>query len=66
MKAIFTEALLVVASSLLWIFVLPFAAVIHAGILLRPRFGYKAAVAQLSIVLSEDSSRSLPSWVAGG
>jgi hypothetical protein len=66
MKAIFTEALLVVASSLLWIFVLPFAAVIQAGTLLRPRFGYKAAVDQLSIVSSEDSSRGLPSWVAGG
>jgi hypothetical protein len=66
MKTIFTEALLVVASSLIWIFVLPFAAVIHAGILLRPRFGYKGAVDQLSIVSSEDSSRILPIWVAGG
>jgi hypothetical protein len=37
MKVIFIEPLLVVASSHLWIFVLPFAVVIHAGISILER-----------------------------
>ena len=37
MKAIFIEPLLVVASSILWIFVLPLAAVIHAGVAILDR-----------------------------
>jgi hypothetical protein len=37
MKAIFIEPLLVVASSLLWIFVLPLAAMIQAGLAILDR-----------------------------